>query len=479
MTVQNIGNQGLQFIGLSYPADFVSAASVSDCTSSLLLAAGASCELPIQFSPNIATGAGMVSESIALTDNNLNAASAQQAVTVTGQVTAILVPNVVGDTQSAATAAITAAGLTVGTVTTANSSTVPAGEVISESPAAQDPVSYDSPVSLVVSLGPPSYTLTISESPTVGGTVSPASGGSYTSGTGVNITAAPNPGYYLVNWTGSNDIASPTSASTTITMNMNESITANFAAIPGFVVTTAADDATGVPSNCPANNAPVSTNCTLRDALAAAAALVSPNGNINRTINGTVNITFSSAAFNAANTTAQNTITLGAGGTLNIPTNTTITGPTTGSGATLKQLVTVSGANTYFIFNIFDRETGVTINGLAIINGNANDVAGIYLQSPLTVTNSTFSGNSASAINAHASLAVINCTFSQNQFGGLGAAILADFPLTVTDSTFSGNSSGNVGGAIYAYSTLTVTNSTFSQNQSSSLGGAIFAESTL
>ena len=43
-------------------------------------------------------------------------------------------PNVVGLTQAAATTAITGAGLTVGTVTTASSTTVPAGSVISQTP---------------------------------------------------------------------------------------------------------------------------------------------------------------------------------------------------------------------------------------------------------------------------------------------------------------------------------------------------------
>ncbi len=65
----------------------------------------------------------------------------------------VLVPNVVGDTQAAATTAITGAGLTVGTVTTQSSTTVPSGEVISESPAAGTSVASGSAVNLVVSSG--------------------------------------------------------------------------------------------------------------------------------------------------------------------------------------------------------------------------------------------------------------------------------------------------------------------------------------
>src|SRR5437016_4027644 len=64
------------------------------------------------------------------------------------------VPNVVGQTQAAATSAITGAGLTVGTVTMQSSTTVPSGNVISESPAAGTKVASGSAVSLVVSSGP-------------------------------------------------------------------------------------------------------------------------------------------------------------------------------------------------------------------------------------------------------------------------------------------------------------------------------------
>ena len=65
----------------------------------------------------------------------------------------VAVPNVEGMTQAAATTAITGAGLALGTVTTASSSTVPAGSVISESPAAATPVEAGTAVSLTVSSG--------------------------------------------------------------------------------------------------------------------------------------------------------------------------------------------------------------------------------------------------------------------------------------------------------------------------------------
>jgi len=65
------------------------------------------------------------------------------------------VPNVVGQPQASAESTIVGAGLTVGAVTTANSGSVPAGNVVSQSPAAcSGCATSGSPVDLVISLGP-------------------------------------------------------------------------------------------------------------------------------------------------------------------------------------------------------------------------------------------------------------------------------------------------------------------------------------
>src|SRR5262245_24026713 len=66
----------------------------------------------------------------------------------------IQVPSVVGLTQAAATTQITGAGLSVGTVTSSNSTTVPVGSVISQSPTGGTMVAAGSAVNLVISLGP-------------------------------------------------------------------------------------------------------------------------------------------------------------------------------------------------------------------------------------------------------------------------------------------------------------------------------------
>jgi hypothetical protein len=69
--------------------------------------------------------------------------------------TTVAVPSVVGDTQAAATTAITKDGLTVGTVTTQSSTTVASGVVIGQNPTAGTSVTTGSAVSLVVSSGAP------------------------------------------------------------------------------------------------------------------------------------------------------------------------------------------------------------------------------------------------------------------------------------------------------------------------------------
>jgi beta-lactam-binding protein with PASTA domain len=69
------------------------------------------------------------------------------------------VPSVVGQSLGSATTAIGDAGLVVGTLTGSISSTVTAGTVISETPAAGTPAIPGSPVNLVVSVGPSEYTV--------------------------------------------------------------------------------------------------------------------------------------------------------------------------------------------------------------------------------------------------------------------------------------------------------------------------------
>jgi len=72
------------------------------------------------------------------------------------------------------------------------------------------------------------FTLTTTVSPSASGSVTPASGSSFASGTVVNLQATPNAGYSFMNWTGS--VANSSAAATTITMSSAQSVTANFVA---------------------------------------------------------------------------------------------------------------------------------------------------------------------------------------------------------------------------------------------------------
>ena len=281
----------------------------------------------------------------------------------------------------------------------------------------------------------------------------------------VDLTAIANAGDYFAGWTGpgASAIANTNSASTTITMNAPESVTANFLAIPSYVVTVNTDDTSGVASNCPADgpSGGSGTNCSLRDALAAGAA----------TGMGMGNISFDGTVFNAKKSTAQNTITLTSFETLNIPSNTTINGRTTGSGATLTNLVTANGTNFNSVFFVDSSVANAEISGLTITGGSVNGQyslgqgGGIDNEGTLTITNSTISGNSVSWALGGGGI-----------FNSIGAT------LTLLDSTVSNNSANfsffpamnevcDGGGGIYNDGTLLVINSTIAGNSTADCVG--------
>ncbi len=91
------------------------------------------------------------------------------------------------------------------------------------------------------------YDLTISS--TAGGSVTTPGAGTFTydGGTVVNLVATANGGYYFINWTGDvGTITNVNAPTTTVTMNDNYSITANFEQIPpGKVALTTSSTAGG------------------------------------------------------------------------------------------------------------------------------------------------------------------------------------------------------------------------------------------
>lgn len=75
------------------------------------------------------------------------------------------VPNLLGDSQAAAAAALSSASLSLGTVGQQASSSVPPGEVLSQSPAAGDSVSVGSVVNVILSSGPAQVSIALAAAP--------------------------------------------------------------------------------------------------------------------------------------------------------------------------------------------------------------------------------------------------------------------------------------------------------------------------
>lgn len=99
-------------------------------------------------------------------------------------------------------------------------------------------ITVDDDYSITANFAKP-YTLTISS--TAGGSVTMPGEGAFTYnvGTVVNLVATANSGYYFINWTGDVDtIANVNAAATTITMNGDYSITANFEELAEYDLTT-------------------------------------------------------------------------------------------------------------------------------------------------------------------------------------------------------------------------------------------------
>ncbi len=244
-------------------------------------------------------------------------------------------------------------------------------------------------------------------------------------------------------------------------------------------------------------------NCSLRDAMNAANGSPTSGSTCGARGTGTDTIQFS--------VTGTIALTLGT-----LPgvadANLTITGP--GGG------ITIDGGNGWMVNSgaVLNLRNLTIANAVVEVFGCAGCVPGggaIYNGGTLTITNSTFSGNSAffseggggaagGAIASSGTLTITNSTFSGNSAsysggGGFasGGAIASSGTLTVTNSTFYFNSAwvyvdisgGADGGAISNAGTLTISNSTFSGNGASAYsnlgyevsasGGAIASSGTL
>ena len=135
---------------------------------------------------------------------------------------------------------------------------------------------------------------------------------------------------------------------------------------------------------------------------------------------------------------------------------------------------TFTGNTAYFGGGLFnDNGSQPMVSGCVFSGNTADRGGGIYNfeDSIPAITNCTFSGNTAAnsgggMSNVFGSPIVVNCTFIGNAATYAGAMFNAQAGPTVTNCTFIGNWAANSGGGLYLFSVShpTVTNCTFSAN---------------
>jgi hypothetical protein len=150
-----------------------------------------------------------------------------------------------------------------------------------------------------------------------------------------------------------------------------------------------------------------------------------------------------------------------------------------------QDVTTIDGGGNGSVVTANSVNSAATLEGFTITNGNGTNGGGMYnfLYSSPTVTNCTFSGNTATSFGGgmsnflHSSPTVTNCTFSGNTAGDSGGGMYNDnSSSTVTNCTFKGNTVTNIngsgGGMHNNNSSPTVTNCTFKGNTVTNINGS-------
>ena len=155
-----------------------------------------------------------------------------------------------------------------------------------------------------------------------------------------------------------------------------------------------------------------------------------------------------------------------------------------------QSLLTISGNDDSRIFGITGSSIFVTLSGLTLTSGFAQDSidgnggAIENVSANLTISDSTISGNRAEArggglSNAGGTISITNSTVTGNTGQTNGGGIFNYGSLDVTDSVIAGNNAAGVGiatgygGGILNAGSLTLTRSTISGNTASEDGGGI------
>ena len=295
------------------------------------------------------------------------------------------------------------------------------------------------------------YKLTTAVNPSEGGSVTPSGETWHDENSVVDLTATANSGYLFSSWSGdtvTNPDAPDTPETVQITMTSAKSVTANF--IPAIYV----DGANGDDANNGLSWA--TAKKTIQAGLGAAGTsgwtVLVANGTYTGT--GNKDLDFSGKAIHLKSV----------GGAANC-------------------IIDCENSGRGFYFHSGETAFAV-IEGFTIRNGNAGDGGGIYCyNSSPTITNCTFSGNTASnggggMCNDNSSPTVTNCTFSANtatNYGGGMENAWSSSP-TVTNCTFSANTADYGGGVYCGYSSPTFQNSIIWGNTAGTAGHQIYTE---
>lgn len=198
---------------------------------------------------------------------------------------------------------------------------------------------------------------------------------------------------------------------------------------------------------------------------------------------GAGDITFDLFVFSASNSAAANTITI-TSGTLNIPSYTTITGRTSGTGTGIQNLVTIAGASVNNGFPLFSVASGVvnaTLANVTLSQAGSINAGGIDNAGSLVFQNSTITGmdgSEAGAIYNHGggTMEIVDCTISANISGHYGAALNSDSgAVTVIATTMTGNSAlFGAAGILVTGGTASVSDSTITGNFAGMYGVGIY-----
>jgi predicted outer membrane repeat protein len=527
VTVANDGNAPLEFSPTpSISTGFNLGTESTSCTqlASLTLDAGGTCTLTATFAP-VSPQSGSVSGDITLTDNNLNASSAQQSVALSG-IAQAPPPTITGISPASGPAAggtsitITGTNFTGVTAVTFSGCTNSAASanyaffnsttIYAFTPAATSAIPCTAAVTVTTSgqsnsgsfiyydpVSTTNSTLTVSPSPAVAGSSptitvtlvdansNPIDGATaaFTSTSSTVTFGTPSVSGNVITATITDTAVENAPISVALSGTAYGTLTGSeqFVA-PAFVVTTLTDPASGngTPGNCIATGlSGDNSNCSLRDAVAAANAL----GGV------TANIGFAPALTAGATAANPAIIAIAQSTPITMNANMNINGPGVNLLTIEGGVAPYNGTTQTSNYQVFAQTGGtILLSGVTVANGYTPSYGGGGLYQTvgtLTVSNSTFSGNSApngsscgGAIRSSGALTLANSSFVGNSANFFGGAIFAQGSLTISGSTFSGNSAGIKGGAIWmnliGSSSENVSSSTFLNNSAAYEGGAIY-----